>query len=173
MRTTTIGVFETRIKNETIINELKAGGISDNEISCIYLDKDGDMRDEQTDEKVEDGAVKGATTGAVVGAIAGLAVANGILPGLGTIFVAGPLLMTTFGLTAAAATTVGGALTGTLAGGVIGALAQLGISETDAEIYMQNLEKGNVVFVTRTDKSTAKDVLAKNGAMEVREYIEQ
>lgn len=172
MRVTTIGTFSNRAKTEMVINELRANGISDSEISSIYTDRGGNMKDDQTDEKVEDGAVKGVTTGAVVGALAGLAVANGILPGLGTIFVAGPMLIQIFGLSVAAATTVGGALTGALAGGIVGGLVKLGVSNDDAHIYEESLTTGNVLLITRTSTSVAKEIFTKNGAMDVKEYIE-
>jgi hypothetical protein len=172
MRVTTIGTFSDRLKNETIINELRASGIADNEISSIYINEDGNLKDEQTGEKIEDGTIKGATAGAVVGAIAGLVVANGILPGLGTVIVAGPLLANIFGLGAAAATTIGGAVTGAVAGGILGAFTELGVSAEDAKIYETSLAEGDVVIITRTDKSTAKDILIKNGANNIREYIE-
>lgn len=169
MRITTIGVFQDRLKSEMIINELIAGGIGSTEISCLYIDRDGDMKDTQTTKKVESGTAKGATAGAVVGVIAGLAVANGVLPGIGTIFVAGPLL-SVLGVTGTAA--AAGAAAGIVAGGIVGSLVSLGISAEDAKIYEENLYKGNVVIVTRTQASTAKDVLQKNGASQVREYIE-
>src|SRR4051812_48074317 len=101
MKTTTIGIFTDRVKAEEAIDELKQNDIKDSDISCVYRDSDGDMKDAQTGEKVGDGAAKGATTGAVIGAIAGLVVANGILPGIGSLFVAGPLA-TTLGFTGAA-----------------------------------------------------------------------
>lgn len=118
----------------------------------------------------EEGAIKGATTGAILGTIAGLVVANGVLPGLGTLFVAGPLLIETFGLTVAAATTLGGAVTGAIAGGLIGGLAKLGVPNEDAYMYQGSLERGSALVITRTESPVAKSILLKNGAIEVKEY---
>jgi uncharacterized membrane protein len=169
METTTIGVFPNRLKAEQAINDLKAAGIDDDEISCVYTDGDGDLKDSQTGEKIADGAAEGAGTGAIVGAIAGLVVANGILPGIGTLFVAGPLA-TALGLTGAAATTVAGAATGAAAGGLIGALTELGIDKDDAALYETHVKSGEVLLVTRTDAPVAHDIFSDNGATEVREY---
>ncbi len=167
--TTTSGVFQNKFKAEVAINELRGMGVPDSEISCIYTGKDGDMKDSQTDEKVGSGAVAGATTGAVIGTVAGLVVANGILPGLGTLFVAGPLAAT-LGFTGAAATTVAGAATGVAAGGLIGALSQLGVAKADAELYEKHIGRGEALVICRSDDAEVVNVFKKNGAAEVRHY---
>jgi hypothetical protein len=171
MKTTTIGVFTNRTQAEAAIVDLKASGISDKDISCVYTDKEGEVKDSQTGEKVGEGAAKGATTGAVVGAIAGLVVANGILPGIGTLFVAGPIA-TALGFTGAAATTVAGAVTGAAAGGLIGALTELGIDKEDAALYEGLVERGDVLVVTRSESAAAMSILSEHGASEIREYTE-
>ncbi len=168
---TIIGVFKDRYKAEAAINEIKEMGVADTDISCIYKDSDGDAKDSQTGEKVGSGAVKGATAGGALGAIAGLVVANGILPGLGTLFVAGPLAAA-LGFTGAAATAVAGAATGAAAGGLIGALSQFGISAKDAELYEEYVRKGEALVIVKTD-SEKYDVLGwfrNKGAEEVRNY---
>jgi uncharacterized membrane protein len=167
---TIIGVFESASAAENAIASVRDAGVSIDDISYIYRDKDGDIKDAQTDEKVGAGAAKGATTGAVIGAIAGLVVANGVLPGLGTLFVAGPLAAA-LGLSGAAATTVAGAATGAAAGGVIGALTNLGVSKDDAEIYESRLEQGDILLIIRTDVEGVEQILQNNGASEVRGYV--
>ncbi len=166
---TTIGVFPNRMKAEKTITELRAAGIPDTDISCVYRDSEGDLHDSQTNEKVGDGAARGATTGAVVGALAGLVVANGILPGLGTLFVAGPLA-TALGFTGAAATTIAGAATGAVAGGFIGALTQLGVDEDDAALYERHVQSGEVVVMSRGDATSALAIFTENNATEIRQY---
>ncbi len=169
MKTTTVGIFPNRTRAEQVINELRSSGVDDADISCVYRDADGDMVDSQTSEKVGDGAVKGATTGAVVGAIAGLVVANGILPGLGTLFVAGPLA-TALGFTGAAATAVAGAATGAAAGGLIGALTELGVDNKDAELYEKHVKSGDVLVISRSDVVDTLDIFRDNNALEIRQY---
>lgn len=167
--TTISGVFSSKQKAELAINDLKSRGVADQDISCVYTDRDGDMKDSQTGEKVGSGATAGATTGAVIGTIAGLVVANGILPGLGTLFVAGPLAAA-LGLTGAVATTVAGAATGAAAGGLIGALGQLGVSKEDAELYEKHIQKGEALVVSRSEVADAMEVFKKHNAVEIRQY---
>ena len=169
METTTIGVFPNRAKAEQAIEGLRDIGISDGDISCIYRDPEGDIKDAQTSEKVGEGALAGAGTGAAIGAIAGLVVATGILPGLGTLFVAGPLA-SALGLGGAAATTVAGAATGIAAGGLIGALTSLGVDKEDASLYESFVQSGDVVVITKSTEPKASEVLSDSGATEVREY---
>lgn len=171
MKKTTIGVFDNRLKSEMVINELKASGISDSEISCVYADREGDLHDSQTDEKMENAGAKGASVGAVIGALAGLAVANAVIPGLGTLVVAGTVLPIIGGVSTVVATTAAGAAVGAATLGIVSALANLGVTSEDAEIYEEEVKAGKVLIVTRTDLSTAKAVLNKNGATKVREYI--
>ena len=167
--TTTAGVFPNKAKAESAIENLKEEGVMNTEISCVYTNEDGKVKDSQTDEKVGIGAAAGATTGAVIGTIAGLVVANGLLPGLGSLFVAGPLAAA-LGLTGATATAVAGAATGAAAGGLIGGLSMLGVDENDAELYKKLVEKGEVLVICRSDDENVKDIFNKHHATEVRQY---
>ncbi|MBA3733171.1 DUF1269 domain-containing protein [Patescibacteria group bacterium] len=169
METTTIGVFPNRARAEQAIVELRDSGIADADLSCVYTDKDGEIVNGSTGDKVGAGTMKGATAGAVVGTIAGLIVANGILPGIGTLFVAGPLA-TALGFTGAAATTVAGAATGAVAGGLLGGLSSLGVAKEDAELYESHVQRGDVLVISRSSSIDALDIFRKNNAMEVRQY---
>ena len=166
---TTSGVFSNRRDAELVINDLKNIGVSDKEISCVYTDREGELKDSQTGEKIGSGAATGATTGAVIGTIAGLVVANGVLPGLGTLFVVGPLA-TALGLTGAVATTVAGAATGAAAGGLIGALSNLGISKEDAELYEKRIHTGGALVICRSEETEVINVFKKHDAVEIRQY---
>jgi uncharacterized membrane protein len=167
---TTSGVYMTHADADAAITELKNAGVADKDISYIYANKDGDIKNDQTGEHVGDGAATGATTGAVIGAIAGLVVANGILPGLGSLIVAGPLAAA-LGLTGAAATTVAGAMTGAAAGGLIGALTGLGVNEEDAKLYESHVQKGDILIIARSEAhEDLKPIFLETNAIEVREY---
>ncbi len=145
---TTLGVFRTHEMAEKALNELRAFGVAESDLSYVYIDLEGDIVDKQTGEKVGSGTVTGAAT----------------------LFVAGPLAAA-MGLTGAAATTVAGAATGVVAGGMLGALATLGVSPTDAELYEALVHKGDVLVVARTPLLDAQNVFVKSGATEVREYM--
>ncbi|MES2749012.1 MAG: hypothetical protein V4606_01295 [Patescibacteria group bacterium] len=169
MNTVTLGVYQTRAEAESAIKQLIALGIQQDDISYVYSDKKGEMTDGTTGESMAQGAVDGGTVGAVIGGIAGLVVANGILPGLGSLFVAGPLAAA-LGLTGAAATTVAGAATGAAAGGLIGALTNMGVQETDANMYQSYIEKGEILVAARTDNPNAREVFEKTNAREIQQY---
>jgi len=171
MTNITMGVYKTHDDAEFAINELVATGVKNSDISYIYTDKKGEVAEGQTGGKVGSGAATGGAAGAVIGGVAGLVVATGILPGVGAIFVAGPLA-TALGLTGAAATTAAGALTGAAAGGIIGALMKLGVNNEDAELYEALVQKGDVLVIARTDTANvARAVFERTNALEVREYV--
>ena len=179
MSHTTIGLFKSTAAAEGAINELKAMGVDESNISYVYVTSEGKTmasdasegtitEHESTGGNMATGAAGGAATGAVVGAIAGLVVANGILPGIGTLFVAGPLAAA-LGLTGAAATTAAGVLTGVAAGGIIGALSNIGLSDDEAKMYDDRIKNGDVLVATTAD-ADVKGVFEKNGAEEMKEY---
>jgi hypothetical protein len=167
--TTTVGAFTNEVGAEKAIISLREAGVMDSDISCLYTDATGTMKDAQTGEKVGSGAVTGATIGATVGAIAGLVVANGILPGVGTLFVAGPIA-TALGLTGAAATTIAGAATGLAAGGLLGALTSLGITKEDASYYQTVLSSGKYLVIVHSALDSAKRILEAHHSSNVREH---
>ncbi len=170
MERTIIGVFDNREHAEMAITDLRQLGIADTDISYIYSSEGKTVTETGGETHAGEGAASGATTGAILGAIAGLAVANGILPGLGSLFVAGPLAAA-LGLTGAAATTAAGAMTGAAAGGLVGALAGLGVKEEEARVYEEKVKLGGILVTARThDAAGAREIFTRHGAEEVNEY---
>lgn len=171
MDKTTIGIFNSKDGAETAISEARSLGISDVDISYIY-NSDGQMvvADGSGETHAGEGAAAGATTGALLGGVAGLAVAAGILPGLGALFIAGPLAGA-LGLTGTAATTVAGALTGAAAGGLVGALAGLGVKDEEAKVYEERVRLGGILIAIKSESDRdIEDIFKRNGAEEVRVY---
>jgi hypothetical protein len=170
---TIVGVFDQRSDAERAINELVGMGVLRQNISYAQLAKDGSNiispDAPHAASTVGMSAFAGATTGGLVGALAGLVVASGILPGLGVLFVAGPLAAA-LGLTGAIATTAAGALTGVAAGGVIGALTGLGVNAEDAKLYEQHVRRGAILMSVHDAIPGIADVLRSHKATEVREY---
>ena len=166
---TTIGVFTTHASAESALNELKEFGVSESDLSYVYINEEGNIKDGQTGDKVGSATASGATTGAIIGGIAGLVVANGILPGLGTLIVAGPLA-TALGFTGVAATAVAGAATGAVAGGFIGALTGFGVDEADVQLYEDHVRRGDVLVIARGTPASTEDIFMNHGADEVRHY---
>lgn len=170
METTTVAIFKDRMDAEAAINELRTFGIADADISYVYSSEGHVTSEDGGGSDVAGGAASGATTGAILGAIAGLVVANGVLPGLGTLFVAGPLAGA-LGLTGAAATTAAGAMTGLVAGGLVGGLAGLGVSKEDATLYEERVKRGGILLTARSmNAAGVMDIFKKYNAEEIREY---
>jgi hypothetical protein len=170
MERTIVGIFSSRDHAEMAINDLRTLGIADADISYVYSSDGQTVTEDGGGTHAGAGAASGATTGAVLGAIAGLAVANGILPGLGSLFVAGPLAAA-LGLTGAAATTAAGAITGAAAGGLVGGLVGLGVKEDEAKVYEEKVRLGGILVTARTnDPIGAREIFSRHGADEINEY---
>lgn len=165
---TTIGVFATHDQAEKAISELKDFGVPEDDLSYLYLNKEGDVKDGNQGDKVGSGVAKGASTGAVIGGIAGLIIANGVLPGLGSLIVAGPLA-TALGVAGASA--VAGAATGAVAGGLIGALTHMGIDKEDVSMYEDHVRRGDILVVSRGTPESTEAIFVNCGAVAVKHYI--
>lgn len=173
-RRTVLGLFNTRENADSAITQLENIGYSAQNISVIVRDNStGGTTTVTTDAAGSaEGAVSGATTGAAVGGVAGLLVGLGALaiPGVGALFITGPIAAA-LGLTGAAATTASGAMTGALAGGLIGALTNMGVEEETARIYEDRVRSGDILLAAPViDNTTETDVTAafnNNGASEV------
>ena len=95
------------------------------------------------------GAGTGATIGAVVGGIAAAIPALGLLiiPGIGQLLAAGPI-----------AIILGGVAAGGVAGGLLGALVQLGVTVEDAKKYENLIEQGKILVLVENKENLRDDV---------------
>ena len=168
---TTLGVFTTHSSAENAINECKANGMSQDNLSYLYKNESGTLTDGEANEKMSSSAVTGAAAGAVIGGIAALIVANGILPGFGTFYIAGPLA-TALGISEAVAVTAVGVAGGTVAGGLVGALTKFGVDKTDAILYQEHVHKGNILVIVQDTAKSMKELFLKHETVETREYTE-
>lgn len=173
MKHMTVGLFSDRANAEKAINrlhnELK---IPTDDISYIYRNSDGAVQEVDagkiaTDTPAE-GAGKGAVVGGTIGAIAGLATVAGVIPVIGPLFAAGPLAAA-LGLTGALGTTAAGAATGAAAGGIIGALTNLGIGSEKAQHYADRVGEGDILVAAHTEHD-ARQVLTECGAVDTDVY---
>lgn len=118
---------------------------------------------------------EGGGFGAVVGGITGAVVALSaiVIPGVGPIIAAGPLVALLGGATGAV---VGGAA-GAVTGGVAASLMHLGIPEDDAQHYVESVRRGNAlvtVAVTNDDDArTATNVLRRYNPVDVKSRADQ
>jgi hypothetical protein len=159
-----------------LIQQLRTeSGIPEGDISYIYRNSEGEVANAEggdLNKTPGEGAATGAVVGGSVGALAGIATAVGIIPVIGPIFAAGPLLAA-LGITVAGAAgaTAAGALTGALAGGFIGALVNLGASDVEAKEYESRILAGDILVAVETEsEETVKAVFAQHGATDIRSY---
>ena len=173
MKHMTVGIFSDRSNAEAAINrihnELK---VPNDDISYIYRNMDGDVMEVNakhiTTDTPAEGAGKGAAIGGTIGALAGIATVAGVIPVIGPLFAAGPLAAA-LGLTGAIGTTAAGAVTGAAAGGVIGALANLGVGQEKAQHYSDRVSEGDILVAVHTE-SDARSILEESGAVETEVY---
>jgi len=175
MSNTIIGTLPSRDAAEALLKELTEQlGIPREEISFVYRSLEGNTHggDTTTVGTVStsdgEGTATGAVVGGSVGALAGIATVMGVIPVIGPIFAAGPLLAAIGLGVGAAGTVAAGALTGALAGGVIGFLTDLGAPEGVAIQYEERLKGGEVlVAVQREDVHEVERAFRSHGATSV------
>ncbi len=135
-----IGVYETGKQAQTAVVDLQRKGYNIEQISIVAKNTEGlEPNGDQVKPKETDGIIAGATAGGIIG-LAGFFVGMSALalPGIGPILAAGPLLLT-----------LGGAVTGaaTKAGGLTGALQEIGLDEEEARRYEEDVKKGKILIV--------------------------
>src|ERR1700676_890402 len=119
------GLYTTRKQVETAVDELKAQGFRNTDVSVLLPENVGtkDFAHEKG-TKAPEGIATGATSGALVGGTLGWLAGIGALaiPGVGPLIAAGPIIGALTGIG------VGGTV-----GGMTGALIGLGIPEYEAK----------------------------------------
>lgn len=156
MKNIIMGTFGTRQSAQAIIEHLHTHlEIPKDDISYVYRTIDGDLT-EVTDDEVTiksqppSDTATGAVLGGSIGALAGIATVAGVIPVIGPILAAGPIVAL-LGIGGALGTTAAGALTGAIAGGLIGALVDLGVSQSEAEAYEGRIREGDVLVVVHAE----------------------
>ncbi len=156
-------IATTETQATTIVDQLKAAGFSNNDISALLPDKTGtrDFAHEQH-TKAPEGAATGAGTGGMVGGALGWLVGIGALaiPGLGPFIAAGPIMAL-----------LSGAAAGAALGGLTGALIGLGIPEYEAKRYEGKIKAGNILISVHahdsTERNRAKAIFERAGAEDI------
>jgi hypothetical protein len=178
MNKTVLGVFTDRGEAEHAIEEFEVKGYNPKDISIIMKDKkEAHNVAFKTGVSVAESTVSGAATGGVLGGLAGLLIGIGAIavPGIGALFIGGPIAAA-LGLTGAAATTVSGALTGALAGGVVGILVGIGIPEDDARIYEQHIKEGGILVLVPArlgEEDDVRAIFSSHGAEQIRTIVDR
>jgi len=137
------GIAKTRAQAESVVEQLRAGGFSGEDVSVLFPDTAGsrDFAHEKS-TKAPEGATTGGVAGMGVGAVLGWLAGIGTLaiPGVGPFIAAGPIMAA-----------LGGAAVGGATGGLLGALVGLGIPEYEAKLYEGRIRSGNLLVSVHTD----------------------
>ncbi|MFZ5942884.1 MAG: hypothetical protein ACOYVD_02155 [Bacillota bacterium] len=158
-----IGVFSSKEQADSAASKLRESGFN-KEISVVSKGQDNQQQQGRNNNQgtmnmgTGDSVADGAATGATWGALGGLALGAGALavPGFGPLLAAGP---------------IAAAISGAAAGGLGGALIDMGIPETESKNYENDVRKGkSLVSVECNDDKAAKaqEVLRKSGAENVK-----
>jgi len=167
---TVVGVFDTSSEAEQAVNELREMGITEDDISIVGREEhvgsgekdeghtDAGMRADMGDEGND--LSTGAWTGGALGGLAGLAAGAGAMaiPGIGPVIALGP---------------IAAGLTGAAAGGIGGALIDMGIPPEAGKQYEEEVRKGGILSIIEANEDKIYDtaaVLRKNGARDVETH---
>jgi hypothetical protein len=155
---TIVAVYDNFDSANKAVQDLVNDGFARDDIGLAVNNsgRKGEFKNLETNvDKYEDvTGAEGGTFGAVVGGVAGAAVAltSIVIPGIGPIIAAGPLVALLGGATGA----VIGGTAGAISGGVAASFIHLGISDDEAEYYAEAIRRGNaVVTVTAKDQNQA------------------
>lgn len=168
-RKAVFGIFQNRAALENCVSSLKAEGFRPEDVSVLMPDK-GDTQTfaHEKGTKAPEGAAIGGGTGALVGGTLGWLVGIGavaVIPGLGPLVAAGPIMSALAGLG------VGGAV-----GGVAGALVGIGIPEYEAKRYEEHVSGGGILLSVHVDdhdwKEKAERILESTGAKDISSSAE-
>jgi hypothetical protein len=155
---TIVAVYDHFEDANKAIENLTNDGIFRNDIGLAV--NNGDRKGEYSNleanvEKYEDvTGPQGSAFGGVMGGLAGAAVALTaiVIPGIGPIIAAGPLVALLGGATGA----VIGGTAGAISGGIAASLIHLGIADDEADYYAEAIQRGNaLVTVTAKDEDQA------------------
>ena len=118
-------LFAAKTEAERAIEALTARGIRREDISILSRQDMGEERHENEHEGMTSGGVIGAATGLMMG-LSAFAV-----PGLGLLAAAGP---------------IASLLAGAAAGGLLGSLADIGLSNSVMQGYVKEIERGSTLL---------------------------
>src|ERR1700736_5804319 len=148
-------LYDSYIDANRVVLALEAAGVPPSETSVISNNSDTWYRAAKSDSVVPsrkdsagsraDGRVEGAAIGAAIGATAATAaslVTMLAIPGVGAVVGAGWL-----------AAMLGSMAIGGVAGGLLGALTNAGVSEQDAQVFVEGVRRGGTLVAARGPQS--------------------
>lgn len=145
MKNYDIEVYENEQQVVEVVERLRERGYKTEEISVIAKNtKNLPEFTQEVKPSTKDGAIAGALTGGtlgIAGVIAGISAV--VVPGLGAILAAGPII-----------STIGGAVVGASsgAGGLKHALMEIGVPDEEAERYSEDVQEGKILVFLHPEK---------------------
>jgi len=176
---TIVAIYDDFESANKAMTDLTNDGISRDDIGLAV--NNGERKGEYSNleahvEKYEDvTGSQGGVFGGVIGGLAGAAVALTaiVIPGIGPIIAAGPLVALLGGATGA----VIGGTAGAISGGVAASLIHLGISDDEADYYAEAIRRGNALLtVTAKDDNQASlisDVLRRYNPINLKRRVNE
>lgn len=157
------GLYSDVASAERGVRRFRDAGYPGERIGIVSRDTAAKEVAEDTGAKAAEGAATGAVAGGVLGGLTGLLVGIGALaiPGIGPV-VAGGALASAFGL--GGGTAVAGAGIGAAAGGVLGALTNLGFSHEEASYYDEGVRGGRTLVTVEDEAGRAEGLFDETGA---------
>jgi len=156
-----IAIFDDRNKAEIAVRELESSGFKDDQIGYVVRGSDvgaGGMITDESGAKDRSGALAGAGIGALAGGALAATVTALLVPGVGPI-VAGGVLATFLGYAGA----------GAAVGGILGAMAGLGVSEDEAREYEHLFHEGKAIVAVKGANPLAAGILARYGGYHLQQ----
>lgn len=168
-----LGIFRDVESTNLALASLEARGYTKDDISVVATKEALGSEDLHFENNMLKGVTDKAMAGGLIGGFLGLLIGVGALtiPGLGLLFITGPVA-TALGITGVAGATVSGALTGSMVGGVAGALMELGVEDKLALEYEQEVKGGHIILGVESEDEDAPDVikiLTTSGASRITE----
>lgn len=161
--TAVFGIYATRNQVENAVDELKAAGFRNTDISVLFPENTGTKEfAHEKDTKAPEGTTAGVVAGGAIGGTLGWLAGIGTLaiPGLGPLIAAGPIIAALSGIGA-----------GGVIGGIAGALIGMGIPEYEAKRYEGRIKGGSILLSVHSDNSDwtnkAKMILEETGAEDI------
>lgn len=150
-------LFDSYTTASEAVRRLETAGIAHDRISLVSNDPSHAQYKEGSHPRTGTGASLGTILGGGAGLLAGLGLLA--IPGLGPVVAAGWL-----------ASTLVGAGVGAAAGGIVGALTDVGVSREDAHAYAEGIQRGGTLVTVRGDDAQAAqitDILDKDGSVDL------
>lgn len=172
MRENVYGLFRDYPAANQSVDRLIGAGYNRNDISVMTAANEAGVTWSNPNTAGEpsggpDETIERAADGAAIGGVAGLlaGVAALALPGVGPLFVAGPVA-------SVLASTAAGTAAGAATGGLVGALEDAGVDRPKAVFLEEGLRNGGVVVAVKTDRDDeAQRILDQAGAIATREEL--